>query len=164
MQSGKGGADTPPDPHPVGGIDVNITKNFMNASDFVARLEKVRQTGTGRWIASCPSHPDRHPSLGVSEGDDGRVLIICRAGCAIDAIVAAVGLTVADIMPERLPDHQYKPIRKPFPAADVLEMLRTESMIVWLAGCQMAEGKILDAETKKRLCVAAARIEVAANG
>ena len=136
----------------------------MNAAEFVERLERVRQTGTGRWIARCPAHADKHPSLGVSEGDDGRVLIICRAGCGIEAIVAAVGLTLSDIMPERLPGHHYKPIRKPFPAADVLEMLRTESMIVWLAGCQMAEGKMLDTETKERLCVAAARIEVAING
>ena len=133
----------------------------MNAAEFVERLERVRQTGTGRWIARCPAHADKHPSLGVSEGDDGRVLIICRAGCGIEAIVAAVGLTIADIMPERLPDHQYRPIRKPFPAADVLAMLATETMVVWLAGCDMAAGKTLTDTERERLNLAAERIEVA---
>ena len=135
----------------------------MNAAEFVERLERVRQTGTGRWIARCPAHADKHPSLGVSEGDDGRVLIICRAGCGIEAIVAAVGLTIADIMPERVDRGQqrYRPIRKPFPAADMLEMVRNETMIVWLAGCDMAAGKTLTDTERERLNLAAERIEVA---
>lgn len=136
----------------------------MKASEFVDRLDKARQTGPSRWIGRCPAHADKHPSLGVTEGDDGRVLIICRAGCGIEAIVAAVGITLADIMPERLPEQRYQPIRKPFPAADTLDMLRNEATIVWVAGCDMAAGKALSAEEKARLDLAAARIEVAING
>lgn len=133
----------------------------MRAAEFVERFEKARQTGNARWTARCPAHPDRNPSLIVSEGNDGRVLIHCFAGCGIEAIVAAVGLSLADIMPERLPEHRYRPIRKPFPAADVLELLATETMIVWLAACGMAKGKPLTDSERERLNVAAARIEVA---
>ena len=76
--------------------------------------------------------------------------------------MGAVGLTVADAMPPKpLGDH-FKPIRRPFPAADVLMALRTESMIVWLAACDLAKGEILTPEKRERLNVAASRIEAAA--
>ena len=136
----------------------------MKADEFVSRLDKVRQTGPSRWTARCPAHPDKNPSLAISEGDDGRILIKCFAECGIEAIVAAAGLTLSDIMPERLPEQRYKPIRKPFPAADVIELLSTECMIVWLAGCDMAKGITLTPEQKERLDTAAARIEVAIHG
>lgn len=45
----------------------------------------------------CPAHDDRKPSLGLSEGDDGRVLIKCHAGCSTESIVAGLGLEMADL-------------------------------------------------------------------
>jgi hypothetical protein len=50
--------------------------------------------------ATCPAHDDREASLHVSTGDDGRVLLKCFAGCSVDAIVAPLSLTVADLFPE----------------------------------------------------------------
>jgi putative DNA primase/helicase len=61
-----------------------------------ARGLDPQQEGTG-WKARCPAHEDRKPSLGVSEGDDGKALIVCRAGCDFKSIVAALGLTTADL-------------------------------------------------------------------
>lgn len=131
----------------------------MSPEDVVARLDKVRQTGSSRWTACCPAHDDKNPSLTISQGEDGRVLIHCFSGCGIDAIAAALNLDVSDFMPERLPGQRYKPIRKPFPAADVLEMLRTEATIIWLAGCDMSKGIALTEEQKARLDLAASRFE-----
>jgi len=56
-----------------------------------------RRNGNG-WSARCPAHEDRRPSLSVSEGDHGRALVRCHAGCTVDAICDAVGLQVADLM------------------------------------------------------------------
>jgi DNA-binding transcriptional regulator YiaG len=42
-------------------------------SVVLGRLDLVRKSGKG-WMARCPAHEDRTPSLSVSEGDDGRVL------------------------------------------------------------------------------------------
>ena len=57
----------------------------MNALDvLLERLERVTQTPSG-WMARCPGHEDRHPSLSIREGDDGRILIHCHAGCTPDA-------------------------------------------------------------------------------
>lgn len=57
-----------------------------------ARGLRVRQVGEGRLEAQCPVHDDRNPSLSISEGDDGRVLIHDHAGCSTEEIIAALGL------------------------------------------------------------------------
>jgi putative DNA primase/helicase len=72
----------------------------MNAEDLVQRFEGVKRNGRG-WIARCPAHDDRRASLSVSEGDDGRVLAHCHAGCSTEAILATLGLAVRDLFPER---------------------------------------------------------------
>lgn len=136
----------------------------MDINDLVARLKKSRKTGASRWIACCPAHEDKTPSLAISQVDDGRILIKCFAECAPQSILAAIGLSFSDLFPERLPKDIYKPIRKPFPAADVLELLRTEAMIVWIDACRMAGGETLSPAEKVRLDTAARRIEVAING
>jgi putative DNA primase/helicase len=56
-----------------------------------------RRSGEG-WSSRCPSHDDRSPSLSVAAGDDGRVLIRCHSGCSADAICAALGLRMKDLM------------------------------------------------------------------
>ena len=61
---------------------------------------KPKARGKG-WVALCPAHPDRQPSLSVDESKDGKVLLKCFAGCSCQAIVAAVGLKVADLFPGR---------------------------------------------------------------
>ena len=53
----------------------------MTASDFAALLN-ARRIGQGKWQGRCPAHADRSPSLSVAEGQDGRVLVHCFAGCA----------------------------------------------------------------------------------
>ena len=73
----------------------------MNApiENLVERLQ-AKRSGSG-WIAKCPAHNDRTPSLSINEGTDGRVLIKCHAGCCLENILTATGLTKADLFPER---------------------------------------------------------------
>ncbi len=54
----------------------------MTISEFSARLAGVKGSG-GQITARCPAHDDRHQSLSVREGDGGRILVKCHAGCAI---------------------------------------------------------------------------------
>ena len=37
-------------------------------------------------------------SLSIGQGDDGRALVHCHAGCSPEAVVIAVGLTLRDLM------------------------------------------------------------------
>ena len=71
----------------------------MTAKDILQRLQGVRG-GHGQWTARCPAHDDRQNSLSVSEGDDGRVLLHCHAGCGVEKIAGALGLSVKDLFAE----------------------------------------------------------------
>lgn len=72
----------------------------MTAQDILSRLQGVRG-GRGQWTARCPAHDDRQNSLSVSEGNDGRVLLHCHAGCDVDRITAALGISPADLFPDK---------------------------------------------------------------
>jgi AAA domain len=62
----------------------------VNAAEL-ARSLKAKRAGSG-WLTRCPAHDDRHPSLSISEGEDGRLLLHCHAGCEFDAILQAAGI------------------------------------------------------------------------
>ena len=79
---------------------------------LLARLEGVRRTGPSSWMARCPAHPDRNPSLSVSV-KEGKVLVHCFAGCAPEAVLGAVGLTWRDL---REPDPWIPLPSRPKPA------------------------------------------------
>ena len=66
----------------------------------VLEVLRARRNGSG-WVALCPAHPDKNPSLSISEGDDGRVLLTCFAGCEFDAVRDAAGLEPSDLTPTR---------------------------------------------------------------
>ena len=65
---------------------------------LLTKLSDAKRNGKG-WLARCPAHEDRRASLSVSAGEDGRALVHCHAGCTAAAIVSALGLTMADLMP-----------------------------------------------------------------
>lgn len=65
--------------------------------DFLNLLKGVRPNGSSGWTALCPVHGDNQNSLAVSEGDNGRILVNCFAGCETKEIVAAVGWELKDL-------------------------------------------------------------------
>jgi hypothetical protein len=83
---------------------MNLNKGLM----FVDQLDKVRSTGKNQWMACCPSHEDLSPSLSIKQLDDGRVLLHCFGGCAVEDVVASVGLRMTDLFP----DEYHKPITR----------------------------------------------------
>lgn len=60
----------------------------MNAAELTKALQGHWHGASG--IARCPAHDDHEPSLSVSEGDDGRLLTHCHAGCSAEAVWAAL--------------------------------------------------------------------------
>jgi hypothetical protein len=60
------------------------------------RLDGIEQRNGGI-MALCPSHRDRTPSLSVSEGDGGQVLVHCFAGCETGDVLGALGLSIPDL-------------------------------------------------------------------
>ena len=68
--------------------------------DLLAKLEKVRARGSGKWSACCPAHADRNPSLSIRLAGDERVLVHCFSGCTVEEICAALGIRVAELFPD----------------------------------------------------------------
>lgn len=129
---------------------------------LLSRLERVRQTGPGRWLACCPAHDDRKPSLHITLKDDGRTLIHCISHqCGAPDIMAAVGLSLADLFPDRGEHH--RPGERPrVPAQDVLAAIVPEVWIVYLCGSDVLNGFDLDETSHRRLALAVSRIKRAA--
>jgi len=135
---------------------------MANADTLLSRLEKVRQTGAGRWQARCPAHDDKGPSLSVREMDDGRVLVHCFAGCDTSEVLAAVGLDIGDLFPSRGEVDRLPGERRPFPAADVLRCIAFEALVVATAGAAICDGEPFGRKDREGLMLAVERIQEAA--
>ncbi len=101
--------------------------------------ESLTKALGGRWSGSagaarCPSHDDHDPSLSVRDGDGGRLLTFCHAGCSPEAVWGALrdrGLVAqAEDRPRerhhrRRPQRPDKPTPEPSPNQDhALEIRR----------------------------------------
>ena len=132
----------------------NYSRNF---EFLINQLSKVKRTGQGNYIALCPSHEDKNPSLAIRSTENGKILLKCFAGCSAHEIVSAVGLNLSDLFPPKESTYA-SPIKNPFPAAGVLRCIQTESLIVATAACNIANGITLSEEDLRRLVLAATRI------
>lgn len=105
---------------------------------LLGRLDGVRQTGLETWMAKCPAHEDRAPSLSIRAVPDGRILVNCFATCSPEAVVSGVGMSLADLMPPRPRDTPngpggHPPLRQPWPLAHLSELLRHDALVVSIA-------------------------------
>lgn len=133
----------------------------MTVDNLLSRLDRVKRTGAGRWIARCPSHDDRSPSLSIRELDDGRILLHCFAGCDVQSVLTAAGLSLDDLFPPRNLGHQAKLEGRPFPASDILRAIAFEALVVAVAGSSILSGKAFTAADRDRLFLAVGRIQAA---
>lgn len=136
----------------------------MTAETLLSRLDKVKSTKPGHWLACCPGplhqRGDRNPSLSITVGDDDRVLVKCFAGCDVAAITAAIGLEMADLFPPRathyagpLPRYQ----RPRIAPGDLLKIVVREACIIALAGDELMAGPLSPPDLE-RLRIAVRRL------
>lgn len=133
----------------------------MSADKLLSRLRRVRRTGPGKWIASCPTREDKSPSLSIREETDGRLLLYDFGGDSVEAILAAVGLSFADLYPPQ-PGTFAKPVRRPFNASDVLSLVAFESAVAVLVISDVVRHEGATEDDLARLLVAAQRLGDAA--
>jgi hypothetical protein len=129
-------------------------------------LQGVRKSGRG-WSARCPAHEDRSASLSLAEGDDGRVLLRCFAGCGAADVVGALGLSLGDLFPERLAPATPE-ARRANREALALASVRASAAVLDVEGgvvAAFAEGRRsgapIEPENLGRFLTACARIEAA---
>lgn len=124
---------------------------------FLAKLESFSETSYLTWIARCPAHEDKRPSLSIKEVEDGIILINCWAGCSAYEIVSSLGMRLADLFPSR--NHTGKPLssqeRKRYgQAEDALRVLRHEAEVILLAGNELQQ----NSQHSERLKLAVDRV------
>ena len=67
--------------------------------EILSRLQGVKPTGQHQWQARCPAHDDQHASLCIGQGEDGRALVHCQAGCSTFEIRKVLGLPWSAFFP-----------------------------------------------------------------
>lgn len=131
--------------------------------NLISRLDKVKGRN-GSWTARCPAHADKGPSLAVREGDDGRVLLHCFAGCDTVSVLGAVGMDMTDLFPpdDKRREVTSKPSMKPaFFASDLMRIIHMEALVVQVVAFDIANGKTPNEETRERMLTAYQRIDEA---
>jgi hypothetical protein len=128
----------------------------MNPKDILNRLSQVRGRGES-WTARCPAHDDKSPSLAIRFKPDGRVLMHCFGGCAVDDVLGAIGLDINDLFDDG-PVQRGDQVKPAFYATDLLRIISVESLIVALSAIDMSNGKPLSPDDLERLKLAAERI------
>lgn len=53
---------------------------------------RIKPNGGG-YLAQCPAHEDKNPSLSIHQGSQQPVVLHCMAGCEADDVLTALGLT-----------------------------------------------------------------------
>ena len=71
-------------------------------AETVAKALGGRKLGSG-WMARCPAHDDREPSLSIRQSDNGKVLVRCHAGCNQEQVIAALRANSARVESEGFP-------------------------------------------------------------
>lgn len=133
----------------------------MSADALLQRLDRVHARGRGQWSARCPAHDDKGPSLSVKETAEGAVLVHCFAGCNVDEIVRAVGFDITALFPPKpdKPGAGTKPSKLKLPAAQALDILTTESMVIAIVGGDLLRQKTITETDHRRLIQAVARVQ-----
>ena len=129
--------------------DGNFTTGAVAPADLLLpRLEGVQQRGAHTkgprsWVARCPSHGDRRPSLSVREFQDGSLSVKCfTLQCSTADVLAAVGLHPSDLFPRDLSDdyerHHKKRRLPPAPWRDIIRALHHHLSVVAIGAADMS--------------------------
>lgn len=62
----------------------------MTAEQLAVSLGRHTRKSGGGFMACCPAHDDRTPSLSIDDGDEGRLLVRCMAGCDQGDVIEAL--------------------------------------------------------------------------
>lgn len=137
---------------------------MSNINQILGMLDKVRRRSNNQWMACCPVHQERTPSLSIKD-DNGKIIMKCF-GCGASGIdvIGAVGMEPSDLFPPSdNVDYQSRPKRSRFPADQVLEALITEATVIYMIASDMSKTDNIDQATKERLLQAVGRVNAAAN-
>jgi hypothetical protein len=133
----------------------------MCIDNLLSRLEKVKQTTSDQFVACCPAHDDKSPSLSIRALPDGKILLHCFANCSIDNVLGSIGLSLEDLFPENY--EQSKPIKRKISSISVLEVIYFEGLVIQNVVRGVLLEKDITKEDYSRLNIAYERVNSAYN-
>ncbi len=110
-------------------------KQKLTAEIIAAGLLKAKRVGASKYVACCPAHDDRTPSLSIKESRTGQALVHCFAGCSQDEVISALrnlGLW-AKPSPVRIDYLRHQSIK---------EKIRFEQLLLATATAEAREGRV----------------------
>ncbi len=122
----------------------------QKTAEAIAKALGGRKAGAA-WMARCPAHDDREPSLAITDARDGKVLVRCHAGCDQRDVIAALrarGIWDAD---ERQPIRFARKPDRPLPAEpDGDAIKRNEAALALWRGTQSPAGTPVETYLRSR--------------
>ena len=68
---------------------------------LLSRLQGVKKIkGSDKWVALCPAHDDKTPSLSIRQLEDSRILINCWSGCGAIDVLESIDMNYQHLMPD----------------------------------------------------------------
>ena len=122
----------------------------MLRAEVMAEALGGRKVGTG-WLARCPAHDDRQPSLAIAEAKNGKLLVRCHAGCGQREVIAALRARgIWDVGDQRPISFLGKPDRQspPEPYGDAVRRAEA-ALAVWRAS-RCAKGTLAETYLRSR--------------
>jgi hypothetical protein len=131
----------------------------MNIVNILRHFVQVEQIGPNRWMASCPTRPDKQRSLSIIELSDGRIQLHDFGGDSTEHILDAVGLDMSDLYPDILMYEEFNPEGNPFSGEGAKRCLYSDAMVVYAAALTLREGNSLSDADFDQLKLAAQCID-----
>ena len=132
---------------------------MLPLDNLLSRLEKAKPQGRG-YLARCPAHDDKSPSLSIDEKDDGSLLIHCFAGCPAADVLAAVGLELKDLFPaSNLPFSKKKDYARAKKHREYKRLLDFERLVVCRVESPANPDEVLSPENQARYELALSRVK-----
>jgi len=119
-------------------------------AEIIAKALRGRKVGVA-WMACCPAHEDREPSLSITDAKGGKVLVRCHAGCDQRQVIAALRSRGVWETEGRHDGRSPRKSVRRLPSAlgpDILK--RTEAALAFWQASQPAEGTLADTYLRSR--------------
>ena len=83
---------------------------FDSKQKILSSLKGVNKTGENQWMAKCPAHNDKKPSLSIAIVDGSKILLRCHAGCSVEDICKKIGISPRDLFIDKPKQNPHRKI------------------------------------------------------
>lgn len=128
--------------------------SFIGIDGLLSRLDGVKRIAPGKWTAKSPTRNERTASLSIRLTDDGRVLLHDFGGDEAADILAALGISWLQLIPQHLRNDKraYTPAeRQGHDAQAALSAIHAAAIITRICANKLVDGEALAPDDHRAL-------------